>query len=92
MSTLIIALASLFVWSVPTIVAFKRKHQSKMAILIVNLLSIGTMVGYGTMIAFAGHMDRGTSLVAGLGIIVVAAISVIFWLVALIKSFGGVKK
>jgi drug/metabolite transporter (DMT)-like permease len=92
MTTLIICLISLLVWVIPTIVAFKREHPSKMAILIVNLLSIITMVGYGALIAFSSDMDRGTSLVAGLGVIVAAALSIFFWLVALIKSFGGVKK
>jgi len=92
MSVLIICLACLVVWIAPVLIAFKRKHQSKMAITVVILLSVGIMAGYTTVIVYAGHMSHGSSLAAGLGVIISAFLSIVFWLIALIWSLAGVKK
>jgi len=92
MSTLIICLVCLVVWVAPALIAAKRKHQSKLAIAMANLISVVSLTGYALTIAYIGHMDHGTSLVAGLGVVVISFISFIFWLIALIWSLAGVKK
>ena len=42
----IFALAALFVYMIPTVIAFRNKHPKKGAILLVNLLLGVTVLGY----------------------------------------------
>ena len=42
----IFALAALFVYMIPTVIAFRNKHPKKAAILLVNLLLGVTVLGY----------------------------------------------
>ena len=42
----IFALAALFVYMIPTIIAFRKRHPKRVAILFVNLLLGVTVLGY----------------------------------------------
>lgn len=42
----IFALAALFVYMIPTVIAFRNKHSKRVAILLVNLFLGVTVLGY----------------------------------------------
>lgn len=53
MMALSVTLTILALYALPSIVAFKRKHKSKMAILIVNLFLGWTLVGWVIALAWS---------------------------------------